>query len=229
MLNKQKGNMYGFITHTWNPIKGECKHNCTYCYMKIWKQKPIHLVEKELKDNLGQDNFIFLGSSTDMFAEDVPKEWISKVLAQCRNYEGNTYLFQSKNPSRFWKFEREYPKNSIFGTTLETNRDMQDISKAQSAKARVSNMQERFMEKKMVTIEPILDFDLEEFVDMIKKINPDWVNIGADSKNHNLPEPNKEKVIRLIEELKKFTHIKKKHNLERLVPLDDKQEGEWEE
>ena len=151
-MNKQIGNMYGFVTHTWNPIKGKCSHDCKYCYMKVWKQKPLRSVEKELMDNLGQDNFIFVGSSTDMFAKDVPKEWITKVLAQCRNYEGNTYLFQSKNPSRFWNFEGEYPKNTIFGTTLETNRDMREISKAQSTKARVSNMQERFMEKTMVTI-----------------------------------------------------------------------------
>ena len=26
MLNEQKGNMYGFVTHTWNPIKGKCFH-----------------------------------------------------------------------------------------------------------------------------------------------------------------------------------------------------------
>jgi len=25
-LNKQKGNMYGFVTHTWNVIKGKCPH-----------------------------------------------------------------------------------------------------------------------------------------------------------------------------------------------------------
>ena len=32
-LNVAKGNMYGFITHTWNPIKGHCYHQCSYCYM----------------------------------------------------------------------------------------------------------------------------------------------------------------------------------------------------
>ena len=31
MLNRQKGNMYPWITHTWNPIKGKCPHDCTYC------------------------------------------------------------------------------------------------------------------------------------------------------------------------------------------------------
>ena len=33
-LNKTNGNMYPWVTHTWNPLAGECKHNCNYCYMK---------------------------------------------------------------------------------------------------------------------------------------------------------------------------------------------------
>ena len=44
MLNKvsKNGNMYQFVTHTWNTIKGECPHGCPYCYMKRWgKQKPV--------------------------------------------------------------------------------------------------------------------------------------------------------------------------------------------
>ena len=34
MLKKSTGNMYEFITHTWNPIVGECYHKCSYCYVK---------------------------------------------------------------------------------------------------------------------------------------------------------------------------------------------------
>jgi DNA repair photolyase len=33
-LNRAKGNMFDFISHTWNPIKGACFHDCEYCYMK---------------------------------------------------------------------------------------------------------------------------------------------------------------------------------------------------
>jgi len=68
----------------------------------------------------------------------------------------------------------------------------------------------------MVTIEPIMDFDLIELVTIIKNIKPEWVNIGADSKGHNLPEPSKEKINALIEELKKITEVKIKDNLKRL-------------
>ena len=64
--------------------------------------------------------------------------------------------------------------------------------------------------------EPILDFDLDEFIEMIKEIKPTWVNIGADSKSHGLPEPTPEKIKKLIEGLKNITEIKLKDNFKRL-------------
>ena len=69
----------------------------------------------------------------------------------------------------------------------------------------------------MVTIEPIMDFDLEVFYDWIRDARPAWVNIGADSKGHKLPEPSKEKIEALITELKKFTEVRIKPNLSRLI------------
>ena len=71
--------------------------------------------------------------------------------------------------------------------------------------------------KIFLSIEPIMDFDLEPFVQIIKNIKPKFVSIGADSKNHNLPEPSKEKIEVLIRELKKFTEVKIKDNLKRLL------------
>ncbi len=68
-----------------------------------------------------------------------------------------------------------------------------------------------------VTIEPIMDFDLEEMVELIKKCNPQQVNIGADSGNNHLPEPPKEKIFKLIEALSSFTTVKQKDNLKRLL------------
>ena len=48
-LNKQKGNMYAFVTHTWNPIRGKCPHDCSYCYMKVYPQSDLRFVEKEME------------------------------------------------------------------------------------------------------------------------------------------------------------------------------------
>jgi len=81
-LNVSKGNMYSWITHTWNTVKGECPHGCTYCYMKRWgKQKPVRFDESELNTDLGTGNFIFVGSSCDLFASDIPDKWVKKTLS----------------------------------------------------------------------------------------------------------------------------------------------------
>lgn len=219
MLNKSKGNMYGFVTHTWNAIKGKCEHDCVYCYMKVWgKLNPIRLDKRELNIDLGEGNFIFVGSSTDMFASNVPIKWIEETIDYCKQFN-NKYLFQSKNPTRFLAYLDKFPKDTILCTTLETNRYVEGLSKTPSIQERVNAMVKisRLSDfDLMVTIEPILDFDLDEFVDMIKQINPKYVAIGADSKNHNLAEPSTEKVDALIKELSEFD-IKVKDNLGRLL------------
>jgi DNA repair photolyase len=186
--------------------------------MKRWgPQKPLHLDEKDLETNLGEGNFIFVCHTCDMFAADVPTEWIIKVLVNCRYYD-NKYLFQSKNPERFAAFENRFPLNVILGTTIETNRDIVK-SKAPSVLERANAMEglSVFGFSTMVTIEPIFDFDLEELVDLIVLTNPEWVNIGADSKGHGLPEPPAEKVRSLIDRLRKYTDIKLKGNLRRII------------
>ena len=41
---------------------------------------PLHLEEKELKVNLGEGNFIFVGSSTDEWAANGLLEWIGNLV-----------------------------------------------------------------------------------------------------------------------------------------------------
>jgi len=215
-LNKQKGNMYGFVTHTWNAVKGKCPHDCSYCYMKVFPQGKLHFDEKELKTNLGEGNFIFVGSSCDMWAKKIPLEWIVEILEHCRKHPKNTYLFQTKNPERFIPYQNKnlFPDKSIFGTTIESNHT-KGLSKAPSVNYRAFCMK-KVKGRKFVTIEPICDFDLKPFVKMIKSIKPNFVNIGADSKGHGLNEPSWDKVQELIKELEKFTEVRIKDNLNRL-------------
>lgn len=216
-LNKTTGNMYDFITHTWNPIKGKCSHDCVYCYMKRFGNlKPVRMVGKELKTDLGSGNFIFVGSSTDMWADDVNDLWIQEVLNICECFNSNKYLFQSKNPDRINDFF--IPPNSVIGTTIESNFDDYQISKAPPMQERANGIDRAnfYGYETMITIEPILEFDLKLFVEMIKTAKPTWINIGADSQKQNLPEPSFEKVKELIAELSKFTEVRQKKNLDRL-------------
>lgn len=212
MLNETKGNMYEWVDFTWNPIKGKCIHDCSYCYMKRFPQPEIHLDEKDLKTDLGNGNKIFVGSSTDMFAENVDDDWIKLVLKHCKEFD-NVYYFQSKDVKRMLKFDGLFPERSVFGTTIETNR--YELLKKYS-KAPVSRLDISKFRRKFVTIEPVIDFDIKNFVWLLKSIKPDFINIGADSKKHNLPEPSWHKVQKLISELKKFTVINVKSNLDRL-------------
>jgi len=124
-LNKASGNMYeGWITHTWNTIKGRCPHNCSYCYVKRWgKQSELHFDEKELKTNLGKGNSIFVGSSCDMFADDIDPGWVIDTLNHCKKYKRNTYVFQTKNPRNFNGFGCHIAQltDFILCITLESN------------------------------------------------------------------------------------------------------------
>lgn len=213
-LNVSKGNMYEFITHTWNTVKGQCSHDCSYCYMKRWgRLKPVRFDEKELKTDLGAGNFIFVGSSCDMWANDIPEDWIIKTLEHCGRYD-NRYLFQTKNPENI---RRILVYESHVCITLETNRHYPEIMRnCPTPEQRVEQMK-LIRHPLYITIEPILDYDLPIFVEMIKMCQPLQVNIGADSGKHNLPEPDKGKISELIHELEKFTVIHNKSNLHRLL------------
>ena len=220
MLNVQKGNMYGFITHTWNTIKGECSHNCGYCYMKRWgKLKPVRFDIKELSQNLGENNFIFVGSSCDIFAEDIPEQWINFTLNHCNLYNKNKYLFQTKNPKRMIKFSALFPKNNILVTTIESNLIYECNKKCPHPSDRLDAIM--LLSKNhqtMITIEPIMDFNLKVFSKQLIYSGAIQINIGADSGGNKLIEPDKLKIYQLIDALKK-ENIKVfiKNNLGRLL------------
>jgi len=180
--------------------------------------KPIRLDEREFKTDLGSGNFIFVGSSCDMWADAVPAEWILRVLDFCRQKPNNRYLFQSKNPGRFLNFRKNLPPESLLGVTIETNRQYPQMGLAPTTEVRAAEMAVISMAfTTMVTIEPIMDFDMKEFVQFVAVSDPSWVNIGADSKRHGLPEPPADKVLALIGELKELADVKIKKNLRRIT------------
>lgn len=223
-LNKVKvgSNMYQFLNemsggngYTWNIIRGKCPHDCLYCYMKSYPQSELHFDEKELKTDLGSGNAIFVGSSCDMWAKEVPDAWIGRTLKYCRDDVYNRWLFQSKNPIRFWDWMVELPDTTTLGITLESNRCWSG-SKAPCPADRYMAFKDNPKDK-MVSIEPIMDFDLDGMARMIQGIKPQFVSIGADSQRHNLPEPSSDKVKALIEALREFTEVKIKDNLKRIT------------
>lgn len=216
MLNPRKGHMYEFVTHTWNPIKGKCSHDCSYCYMKqkVPYNNPPRIVEHELRTNLGRGNFIFIGSSTEMFADDIPSQWITRVLDYCKLQHDlgnkNAFLLQTKNPKRFLEFiDHPIIKRCVLATTIESNRFYPEIMcNAPQIEERVDAMEElaRLGFTTMVTAEPLLKFDLDKMLEYINQCHPKKVNVGRNSyRDIVLPEPTKEEVKQLLNGLKEIS------------------------
>jgi hypothetical protein len=188
--------------------------------MKRWGfQEETRFDERELKIDLGRGNFIFVGSSCDMFANDVPDDWIISTLNRLNEFD-NKYLVQSKNPSRFQIFQGMMkPAKYTICTTIESNRFYPEVmrnSPTPQDRMYWMNLIPRAY-KKMVTIEPILDFNLKDLSYLILCCGPDQVNIGADSGNNHLPEPSPDKVRNLIDVLSRHTTVHQKPNLARLL------------
>jgi len=221
-LNLSKGNMYGWTTHTVNPIRGQCPSMCQYCYVKKSRVKnlyqgPPHLVESFFKKGLGKGKTIFIGSCFDLFADGLYPNWVNIILQHCWKYPDNTYLFQSKNTRNMYGYKAYFPPKVIIGTTAETNRTGYNVSKAPWPQERLAWLSQFVGIDRFVSIEPIMDFNLGVFVTCIKQVKPKFVSIGADSKKNNLPEPPAGKVGELIQELEKFTEVRIKPNLNRIM------------
>ena len=221
-LNRSKGNMYPWVTHTWNPIKGRCPHRCSYCYMRRFKLREPRLVESELGENLGSGNTIFVGSSIDMWAEQIPDEWISRVLERCRAWEGeNTFVFQSKNPGRFYRFAGELPRRRLLGTTIETDTE-ELIARHSSAPP----LRRRLVPLDFVSIEPIMRCNPVKLAGIVYETFAGFVSIGADSQKSGLPEPKAGDVWLLVRRLRQMgIKVRLKDNLRRIYPYGVGQEA----
>ena len=222
-LVKSKGNMYSWVTHTHSHLGGQCSHGCIYCYVdnkrfgRPEKYKgPLRLLENEFSVKYGNGKTIFMEHCNDLFAGDVPDVMIIKIIKHALEWPGNTYVWQTKNPFRFLSVDGLLPDKSIFGTTIETNRIIPGISNAPNPEERMMAMI-GIRGRKFVTIEPVLDFDVDVLAEWIARINPEFLNLGADSKSNNLPEPTVEKIMALVSKLKEYgIELREKHNLQRL-------------
>jgi DNA repair photolyase len=225
-LKRPIGNMYEWVTHMHTMLGGECPHKCPYCYVgrsRFGRPEkytgPLRLLEEEMTVSYGQGKVIFINHMNDMFANEVPVEWITSMLSHCTAYPENTYIYQTKNPLRALNFMAHFPKRSVIGTTIETNLPIHPGPpgpiwwRYRGIKKFAEHGYETF-----VTIEPIMDCDVDILSAWIVDINPKFVNIGADSKASGLQEPGPEKIEQLIRAITGAgIEIRKKNNLERIL------------
>ena len=211
-----------------------CTHGCAYCAFNSTLSRAkkadktpcndcrtytphAHLeVLKKTPKKTPEGTFSTIALNGDVcFA---PDEVFHAIIEYCKKWSDRTFLLQSKNPARFIDFT--FPDNVMLGTTLETNRsgfgsmskynyyglrykDYADISSAPFPVDRAEAML-HIINKTTLTLEPLVDFDLEKFYQMIMKINPFIVWIGYVSKPEKnvLPEPPINKVRTLIMRLR---------------------------
>lgn len=212
----KQGNMYKLSVARWNPFAG-CGHGCTYCkgsfqlQLKRWArghcpacydftphQHPERL--EETPPRTGFMQFIFTCASGDVAF--CPTPYLEQIVARIAEMPDRTFLIQSKAPATFRRVG--FPRNVILGTTIETNRDALVTAVAPGAPApsrRYADFLTVEHTPKMVTVEPVMDFDLGVMLQWITEIDPVMVWLGYDSKKAKLTEPALEKVQRLHWEL----------------------------
>ena len=129
------------------------------------------------------------------------KRHIQINLPRARKYKNKQFYFQSKNPiclKRYIPDLMPIKEHVIFITTLETNRDAgySKISKAPPPSKRYRDFLSLDYPRKVITIEPVMDFDMEEFLRWILSIKPEYIWIGYNSrpKQVQLPEPSENKL-----------------------------------
>lgn len=211
------GHMYA-QAKTWNPFKG-CEFDCSYCIpsfqlqakrqmhncMDCYHYTP-HKHPERLKTIPGSEIVFVCGNGDISFCDpDFTREIIASIADHGKRKPGQTFYLQSKEPKYFNQFLSDIPGNVILVTTLETNRDSgyREVSKAPLPSERYEQFRSISYPRKVLTIEPVLDFDLAIFSQWILDLNPEYVWLGFNSraKQVSLPEPTENKVRRLAEKL----------------------------
>jgi len=199
-------------TKTWNPFVC-CLFDCVYCEPSFKRQlKRVarrircnecfnytpHYHPERLRRIPSASNVFVCGTGDIAFCKESFVWEIFEVIDNHRPKIKKTYYFQSKDPYCFNEYLDWFRANQdkvILLTTLETNRDegYRKISKAPPPTKRFIDFLELDYPRKVVTIEPVLDFDFGYFINMImafyKQESLEYVWFGFDSKKCGLPEP----------------------------------------
>ncbi len=214
---------------TWNVFIG-CRYECSYCNVRRLVRTRLkdteryragfepRLIPELLPKRYKDGTWVFVAYMGDI--SFIERADLVKILSRVEHNAGCNYLFLTKSPGCYlvWQtvWNIELPDNVYLGATIETNRDYQ-ITKAPPPATRALLLSTIRHDKKFVSIEPLLDFDLRKMVKMVKDVSPDIIEIGPDNYHNKLPEPSPKKVRRLLEELRNIcpTVVEKK-GIERL-------------
>ena len=175
-MNKQGINGIEWCDYTWNPVTG-CLNGCEYCYARKMFHRfgksfepTMHPEKLEEPAKLKKPSRIFVGSTTDLFGDWVPDEWVRQVFNACNGAPWHEYLFLTKNPKRYYRYEAYINKNFWLGATIGQSENL-TCCDADTMSVVSGN--------KFVSIEPIM-FDVTDWVHLGEY---DWVIVGAETGN----------------------------------------------
>jgi len=218
---KMKSNMYK-NAKTWNPFKG-CEFDCSYCkpsfQLQAKRQKhncdecyryEPHVHPERLAD-IPKAEIVFVCGNGDIAF--CPAAFLRQMIEAIRTQNekdekkgySRVYYLQTKRPESLFDFVSELPANVVLVTTLETNRDegYQLVSKAPPPSERYRQFLALDWPMKVVTIEPVMDFDHAEFLRWLVGLDPEYVWFGFNSRleSISLPEPATAKAQRFVDAL----------------------------
>lgn len=170
---------------TWNPVTGctQKSEGCRNCYAKTMALRLQGMGQAKYKDGfkltLHEDvlaepkcwrksSMVFVCSMGDLFHEEVPFEFIDKVMNTIWETPRHTYQLLTKRPERMEEYFRDHyiPENVWLGTTVE----------AAEYKYRVDVLRPLTPTVKFLSCEPLVG-DLGE----LDLTGIDWVIVGGES------------------------------------------------
>jgi protein gp37 len=129
---------------TWNPVTGcsQVSPGCAHCYAKTfaerWRGIPGHPYEQGFDLRLWPERLevplrwrkprtIFVNSMSDLFHEDIPSAYITRVFETMRKAQWHTFQVLTKREDRFAALapELDWAPNVWMGVTIENRRFVQ--------------------------------------------------------------------------------------------------------
>lgn len=170
---------------TWNPITGCTKKSagCKNCYAEVMTRRLQAMGQEKYKNGFNvtlheeclaepfawkKPCVVFVCSMSDIFHEDVPFEFVDKIMETIRNTPQHTYQILTKRAGWMYRYfcSRQIPANVWLGVTVENDLEKRRIMFFRRMTATV----------KFLSCEPLIG-DLGKLnLDGI-----DWVIVGGES------------------------------------------------
>lgn len=176
---------------TWNPITGCTKKSagCAHCYAEVMAQRlkamRLEKYRNGFKLTLHTDNLdeplswrethnIFVCSMSDIFHEDVPFDFVDRIMDTIKRTPQHRYQILTKRSERMNEYfqTREVPQNVWLGVTVECKLSKKRIDHLRGLNATV----------KFLSCEPLI-----EDLGRLNLEGIDWVIVGGESGSQARP------------------------------------------